>query len=42
MKKEKRINAFGDVCWFFRLFRQFVNLLESLIYLKACLKIVIR
>jgi hypothetical protein len=20
-KKEKRINTFGDVCWFFRLFR---------------------
>ena len=22
-KKEKRINTFGDVCWFFRSFRQF-------------------
>ena len=21
-KKEKRINTFGDVCWFFRSFRQ--------------------
>ena len=21
-KKEKRINNFGDVCWFFRSFRQ--------------------
>ena len=21
-KKEKRINSYGDVCWFFRSFRQ--------------------
>ena len=40
MKKEKRRNTFGDVCWFFRSLT-IVNLLESLIYLKACLKMVI-
>ena len=40
IRKKRRINNFGDVCWFFRSFRQFVNLLESLIYLKACKKIV--
>jgi hypothetical protein len=39
-RNERRINTFGDVCWFFRSFRQFVDLLESLIYLKACTKIV--
>jgi hypothetical protein len=39
-KKERRINTFGDVCWFFRSFKNW-NLLESLIYLKACLKIVV-
>jgi hypothetical protein len=37
-EENTRINTFGNVCWFFRSFRHFVNLLEFLIYLKACLK----
>ena len=28
-KKEMRINTFGDVCWFFRSFRQVTSIAEK-------------